>query len=158
MSWAYQPCKPEAKRAIVNSQHSWAALYQWNVIKTLDMSFNEDKRSISEMKISLSFHLSQGGQRVHTFWEKTTLILMHRLATCQHRVCSLHKALSSKHSGSDVLGDGDSDCVSTASNFFFFFKAYSSFFFFFPPTCPQRKFCISSLNKPQQGTAINQQV
>lgn len=149
-----------AKKAIVISQQSTAALHLQNVIKILDMSFNKDKRGISEMEISLSFSLSQGEQRVHTFWEKTTLILMHRLATCQDRVSSFHQALSSKHSSSDVLEDCDWDCVSTANHLislfcvFFLFWAYSTIF----SAYQQRYFCISSLNKPQQGTAINQQV
>lgn len=54
------------------SQQSSAAMLR-NVIKTFDMSFNEDKRSISETEISLSFALSQGGQRVHTFREKDNI-------------------------------------------------------------------------------------
>lgn len=126
ISWAYQHCKLDTKKAIVISPQSSAVLHRQNVIKTLDMSFNEDKRSISEMEISLSFSLSQGGQRVHTFCEKTTLILMHRLATCQDRVSSFHQALSSKHSGSDVQGDCDWDCVSIANHqisFLFFFNS-----------------------------------
>lgn len=102
MSQAYQHFKLQTKKAIVISPQSSAASHLLKVIKTFDISFNKDKRSISKMEISLSFSSSQGGQRVHTFWEKTTLILMHRLATCQDRVSSLHEALSSKHPGSDV--------------------------------------------------------
>ncbi len=112
------------------AQQSSTALHLQNVIKTFDTSFSKDKRSISEMEISLSFSLSQGGQRVHTFWEKTTLILMHRLATCQDGVSSFHQALSSKHPGSDVLEDCDWDCVSTANHqfFIFFLKLTAQFF------------------------------
>lgn len=144
ISWAYQHCKLETKKAIVIAQQSSAALHLQNVIKTFDMSFNEDKRSISEMEISLSFSLSQGGQRVHTFWEKTTLILMHRLATCQDGVSS------SFHQATFRLW-----CIGRLwLSLVFFLKAYSTIFL----TCPLRKICISSPNKPQQGTAINQQV
>lgn len=44
MSKAYQHWKLETKKAIVISQQSSAALHLQNVIKTFDMSFNEDKK------------------------------------------------------------------------------------------------------------------
>lgn len=52
---------------VVIPQQSSAALHLQSVIKTLDMSFNEDKMNISEMEISLCFSFVPGGQRVHTF-------------------------------------------------------------------------------------------
>lgn len=79
------------------------------------------------MKISLSFGSSQGWQRVHTFWEKTTLILMHRLATCQDGVSSFHQALSSKDSGSRVLGRLQ---PRLCFNIFFFLLKLTAIYFF----------------------------
>lgn len=57
----------QTKMTVVTPQQSSAALHLQNVIKTLDLSCNEDKMNISEMEISLSFSLSRGGQSVHTF-------------------------------------------------------------------------------------------
>lgn len=57
----------QTKMTVVTPQQSSAALHLQNVIKTLDLSCNEDKINICEMEISLSFSLSRGGQRVHTF-------------------------------------------------------------------------------------------
>ena len=52
MSQAYQHCKLETQKTDMISQQSSAALHLRNVIKTFDMGFNKDKRSISEMEIS----------------------------------------------------------------------------------------------------------
>lgn len=52
----------ETKMIVVIPQQSSAALHLQNVIKTLDMSFNEDKMNISEMEISLCFSFVPGGR------------------------------------------------------------------------------------------------
>lgn len=148
---AHQYCK--LKWQLWFFQQSSAALHLQNVIKTFDMSCNEGKKNISEMKISISFSLSRGGQRVHTFWEKTTLILMHHLATCQDRVSSSHQALSSKYSGSDVLGDCDTRLfhLQKSSNSFFF-KVIASFFWLI-----HKEDFAFQVQSNQQVTVINQQ-
>lgn len=88
------------------------------------------------MEISLSFGLSQRGHGVNVFLrKKTTLILMHHLATCQDIVSSFHQALRWETVSETVIQLHPPP------------QAYST-----------RKRCISSPNEPQQGSAINQQV
>lgn len=78
---------------------------------------------------------------------------MHCLATFQDGVSFFHQALSSKHSGSDELGDCDWDCVSTANHsmFFFFFKAYSTISFFQLAGKENVAFQVQSLNSARQS-------
>lgn len=83
--------------------------------------------------------------------EKTTLILMNHLATCQDGFL-LPWGLSSKHSGCDVLGDWDWDWVSNAICLFFFpsSQACSTIY----AACSRGKSTVFSPNTPRQGTSI----
>lgn len=89
-----QPCFSWGGISTANLRRKTTKLGGRTQLKALDVSFNKANRSIREMETSSSF--SHRRRECRHSEKKTTLILMHRLATSQDWVTPSHQASSSK--------------------------------------------------------------
>lgn len=128
MSQAYHHCKLEAKKkTIVVSQQSSTALHSQNVIKTFDMSFNEDKKKYQwDGDILKLQFIPRGAESAHV-QRKDNININASPSNMPRRSFLLPQGVLKTFSS--VLGDCNWDCVSTANPLKkIFFGAYSDIF------------------------------